>query len=170
MNLTPFSLFIQQALKYGFSLFGLPKTSQTVVYQAGDDGTYQKGYPKTGPRFTDNLDGTITDNATGLVWQKQDDNTQRTFTNAIAYAEALDLGGHSDWRLPNINELITIVNRAGFNPAIDTTKFSATKSLHYWSSTADANAPTFAWYVNFSYGGSFSSNKTTSYYVRCVRQ
>lgn len=50
---------------------GLPKTGQTTEYQSGDDGTYMKGLPSSGDRFTDNNDGTITDNATGLQWVKQ---------------------------------------------------------------------------------------------------
>lgn len=50
---------------------GLPKTGQTVKYQDGDDGDYQKGGPSSGDRFTDNGDGTVKDNGSGLIWIKQ---------------------------------------------------------------------------------------------------
>jgi hypothetical protein len=50
---------------------GLPKTGQTMIYQPGDDGFYQMGYPLGGgQRFIDNGDGTIIDMATGLMWKK----------------------------------------------------------------------------------------------------
>ena len=54
--------------------------------------------------LTDNGDGTVTDNHTGLVWQQAESATM-TWEQALAYAESLTLGGHSDWRLPNIKEL-----------------------------------------------------------------
>lgn len=71
MNQTPFSLFIQQALKYGFTLFGLPKTGQTTSLLTGDDGYYKKGWATKPNRFVDNGDGTVTDNATGLMFVKE---------------------------------------------------------------------------------------------------
>jgi len=60
--------------------------------------------------YTDNNDGTITDNATGLMWQQADDGTTRDWENSLSYAENLNLGGHSDWRLPNAKELHSILD------------------------------------------------------------
>jgi len=60
--------------------------------------------------FTDNGNGTITDSDTTLMWQKEDDDTRRTWEQAITYCEGLSLGTYSDWRLPNIKELRTIVD------------------------------------------------------------
>ena len=48
----------------------VPKTGQTTIYAAGDDGALQKGVAWPTPRFTDNDNGTVTDNLTGLIWMK----------------------------------------------------------------------------------------------------
>jgi len=164
--------------------YGLPWTGQTTVYQAGDDGTYQKGYTLTRPivkgvgshRFTDNGDGTISDAATGLMWVKDPIaapgapfNAAMNWANAITNCEALNFAGHTDWRLPNIKELMSIVDYENFNPAIDGTFFPNTHPTFYYSSTTVANYADYAWYVNFS--GGFLSNylKSTPFYVRPVR-
>ncbi|MCT4638509.1 MAG: DUF1566 domain-containing protein [Bacteroidales bacterium] len=60
--------------------------------------------------FTNNGDGTITDSATGLMWQQADDGVSRNWQEALAYAEGLSLAGKSDWRLPNAKELQSIVD------------------------------------------------------------
>lgn len=60
--------------------------------------------------FVDNNDGTITDLATGLMWQQADDGISRNWEDALAYAENLSLAGHTDWRLPNIKELHSLVD------------------------------------------------------------
>lgn len=64
--------------------------------------------------FTDNKDGTVTDHATGLTWMKADNGKPMTWEQALKYAENLKAGGYSNWRLPNVKELQSIVdyNRA----------------------------------------------------------
>lgn len=172
--LTAYDKFIQVALKYGFSLFGLPKTGQTTVYQAGDDGTYKKGYPKSGARFVDNGDGTITDKATGLMWAKDGNGAGCNNGNniawgaAITFAEGLDFAGYSDWRLPNVKELQSIVDYGTYSPAIDSV-FTNTQSNYYWSSTTYAGNTANAWYVSFASGSVFGVSKDSDYYVRPVR-
>ena len=74
--------------------------------------------------FVDNGDGTITDSATGLMWQMADDGRTRDWEEALSYAESLELGGHDDWRLPNAKELQSIVDytkspQTTGTPAID---------------------------------------------------
>jgi hypothetical protein len=118
--------------------------------------------------FTDNGDGTVTDSRTGLVWQKQDDGTTKTWKNAITYCEGLTLGGQSDWRLPNVKELKTIVDNSKKFLAIDTTYFPNTQGS-YWSSSSFASSSNFAWFVHFSNGYVNELQKTNTYYVRCVR-
>ncbi|MBF0240638.1 MAG: DUF1566 domain-containing protein [SAR324 cluster bacterium] len=118
--------------------------------------------------FTDNGNSTVTDSATGLVWQ-QTDGGQKTWENALTYCEGLSLGGATDWRLPNRNELQSLVDYSKSNPAIDTTAFPNTNSSYYWSSSAYASNTSYAWGVNFNRGYVFSDNKTVSDYVRCVR-
>lgn len=63
---------------------------------------------KAESRFVDNGDGTITDNKTNLMWQKEDDGQTRTFKESEAYCKRLTLGGYRDWRLPNIDELRSV--------------------------------------------------------------
>ena len=121
--------------------------------------------------FTDNGDDTVTDNRTDLVWQKEDDGITRTWESAISYCEGLTLGGMSDWRLPNIRELESIINSGTSYPAIDTTFFPNTNSsYYYWSSTTLAYNANYALSVYFGLGrigGYYKSDYY--YYVRCVR-
>jgi hypothetical protein len=179
-KLTAYDKFVQVAIKYGFSLFGTPKTGQTIEYQSGDDGTYQKGKPATLPRFTDNNDGTITDNATGLMWVKDPIDIGAPFyvagslvlmdwTTAIINCEALDYANHTDWRLPNLAELISIVNYGNASPAIDQAFFPNTVSDYYWSGTTSAGWTAVAWVIHFVGGYALSDDKSGSYYVRPVR-
>ena len=124
--------------------------------------------------FVDNGDGTITDNATGLMWQQADSGTGMDWENALAYAETSTLAGHNDWRLPNIRELQSIVDythspsagdEANLGPAIDTDFFQITELPssttnystdygYFWSSTSayfGTQSPEYyyAWYVAF---------------------
>ena len=112
----------------------------------------------------------VTDNQTGLQWQDDTDakNITKTWTEAIAYCENLSLGGYDDWRLPNINELKSIVDRSKSNPAI-VDGFANFSSNYYWSSTTQVGDESDAWYVRFGRGGVYSDGKNGNYYVRCVR-
>ncbi|MGK5092003.1 DUF1566 domain-containing protein [Deltaproteobacteria bacterium TL4] len=112
---------------------------------------------------------TVLDRSRGLMWQRQDDGTSRTWEAAISYCEALSLGGYSDWRLPNVRELESITSDSTYAPAINTTYFLNTSSSNYWSSTTSADNTSDAWYVYFYYGYVNYYYKTYSYYVRCVR-
>jgi len=133
-----------------------------------------------GAPYTDNGNGTITDSATGLIWQKCSAGLGTTLGNcstgsissyswssAISYCEGLTLGGRSDWRLPNINELGSIIDYTKYVPAIDTAVFPNTQSNDvYLSSTSQSTSG--AWCVFFGGGGVGSIDKTAPYYVRCV--
>ncbi|MGK5090932.1 DUF1566 domain-containing protein [Deltaproteobacteria bacterium TL4] len=119
--------------------------------------------------FTDNADGTVTDNESGLIWQKADDNTARNWETALTYCEGLTLGGRTDWRLPSKNELQSIVDYSVYSPAINSTYFPNTKSSNYWSSTTSASYTSYAWYVYFYNGYVDGYYKTNTNYVRCVR-
>jgi len=119
--------------------------------------------------FTDNLDLTVTDNATGLMWQQEDDSQFRSWESALAYCEDLDLDGHSDWRLPNVKELRSIVDNSRYNPAIDTVVFPGTNAGWYWSSSTYVTRFD-AWLVNFYDGYTlFGTKSSIQGYVRCVR-
>ena len=176
--------------------YGIPKTGQTTSYPNGDatdrdDGYYEKGKPTSGVHYQDNGDGTITDNATGLMWLQDPSlagggsypntwatalNTPATMTwaNAIINCEALTYATYSDWRLPNIKELQSIVNYGRLSPTIGESTLESpwvnTQSGDYWSSTTYAGDASYAWGADFYNGYVVGDGKTFEYYVRCVRQ
>jgi hypothetical protein len=119
--------------------------------------------------FTDNGDDTVTDQKTRLVWQQETSSSPMTWETALTYCEDLTLASQSDWRLPNIKELGSIVDRSQSSPAIDTTAFPWTQSSGYWSSTPGAGYGSSAWHVGFSGGYVGGYYKSDSGYVRCVR-
>lgn len=103
--------------------------------------------------FQDNGDGTVTDLATGLMWQKADDGQTYLWEDALAYAEDLELAGYSDWRLPNAKELQSIVDytrspATSDSPAIDpvfqctpiTDEGGNSNYGFYWTGTTHASA------------------------------
>jgi len=121
--------------------------------------------------FKVNGNGTVTDLTTGRTWQQQDDNTRRQWDQANTYCQNLSLGGKTDWRLPNIKELRSIIDDRVSHPAIDEGAFVVT-GLDYWSATPYASLSGYAWTVSFNFGfasrsesGSFGNR----HYVRCVR-
>jgi len=119
--------------------------------------------------FTRDANGIVTDSSTGLVWQDDSIGTTTTWQNAIDRCEALSLGGHEDWRMPNIRELTSLVDDTKSEPSIDDV-FESTASNYYWSSTSDASGSNAAWRVTFSSGHQYYYGvKSSSYYVRCVR-
>ena len=116
--------------------------------------------------FTKN-NGVVTDSTTALQWQ-DNETVSKTWTAAIDYCEALSLDGQSDWRLPNLKELISLVDDSKVSPAISAV-FDHTASSDYWSSTTYAGTSDDAWSVYFGNGAQGSLNKSASVYVRCVR-
>ena len=112
----------------------------------------------------------ITDNVTELQWQDDDaSGNSMNWREALEYCEELTLGGFGDWRLPNINELNSIVDETTGSPAIDPT-FEYVSSNGYWTSTSYASFTHFAWSVGFGYGLLNHEDKSHDYYVRCVRE
>jgi Protein of unknown function (DUF1566) len=121
-------------------------------------------------RFTDNNDGTITDNSTGLMWQK-DTAVAETWTNALNYCENLNLNNYNDWRLPDKNQLLSIVDYSSTSESY----LPNTEPTEYWTSTTYlGNRFLNAWAVDFSTGKLVSTPKTPHYsethYVRAVRE
>jgi hypothetical protein len=90
----------------------VPQTGQTTSYALGDDGDLQKGVPWPEPRFTDNGDGTVTDNLTGLMWTKdinQIPGTGLSLSDAIGACNELVLANYDDWRMPKVREFFSLV-------------------------------------------------------------
>jgi len=115
--------------------------------------------------------GIVVDNKTGLAWQDDyynGENSKRTtWQDALIYCEELTLGAKNDWRLPNIKELKSIVDRNKYNPTISST-FTNIISDTYWSSTTHVSTPG-AWVIFFEDGFDGWRNKSDEHYVRCVR-
>ena len=131
-----------------------------------------RGTPLEVGSFVDNADGTVNDLSTGLVWQKADDATKRTWLSALAYCESLDLAGWSDWRLPNAKELPTIADMAAPNLSIDGEIFPEPGEEGYWTGTTmpveGLIGTALATHSNGAMGLE-QDTKDTEFYVRCVR-
>jgi hypothetical protein len=163
-------------------------TGQDGDYQRGIDPAiapangYTGGYNTpawTGVRFTDNGNGTVTDNLTGLIWLKNANcwGTE-TWANALSNANGLangscgltDGSSAGNWRLPNVNELHSLIDLTESNPALPSGHpFTGVQSFTYWSSTTYAPIPFGAWYVRLSNGLVGYGDKTFSLYVWPVR-
>ena len=128
----------------------------------------RSGRVDLGPDLVDNNDGTVTDIATGLIWQKATAPTQ-PWKQALAYAEGLTLAGYSDWRLPNRNELQSLVDYSRRGPSINPLLETNTLSSCYWSSTTHAYGIGPAWFVDFDLGAVYNHEKTVICCVRAVR-
>jgi hypothetical protein len=127
--------------------------------------------PATASHFVDNGDGTVTDTRTGLMWSKAtlcDDEIDHAKAGDIC--AALALAGHTDWRLPTVEELFLLADRSKVSPAIDTDAFPDTKSDWYWSSTVHASDSSYAWIVHFDDGLAYHCHRGNDYaFVRAVR-
>lgn len=119
--------------------------------------------------FTDNGDGSISDNITGLIWQKITSGSPITWEQALSDAENLSLAGVSDWRLPNIKELQSLNDESKVNPSVNATYFSSLGVKKYWSSTSLPNQTTKAWYWDTQFGITTYDLKTATNYIICVR-
>jgi hypothetical protein len=158
----------------------LPKTGQTTCYDTagteipcagtGQDGEIQAGVAWPMPRFTDNGDGTMTDNLTGLMWTKDANlaNGKMTWDQNLDYANNLTLVGYTDWRLPNVNELESLYNASEADNAawLNSQGFSNVQARYYRSSTTTAFYSDNAWVVSMTAGNVGYAFKSNYYY--CV--
>jgi hypothetical protein len=121
--------------------------------------------------YTDNGDGTVTDNVTWLMWQQAVPTRTYTWAQALAYCPTLTLAGHSDWRLPSVIELSSIVDQGQSYPSINSTYFPSTPSDYFWTASASplAGSPSYAWLVDFGHGYARAIGVSLMSLVRCVR-
>ncbi len=121
--------------------------------------------------FTDNGDGTVTDNVAGLMWQQENQDVSRIWESALSYCESLELAGYADWRLPDIKELRSLVDNTKYDPAIDTTYFlyDGGSTDFFWSSSTKDHYHIDAVGVVFKTGAIDDSAKRHGRCVRCVR-
>ena len=171
---------------YGEARTLFPATGQTTCYNAdgdliscsgtGQDGELQMGATRS---YTDNADGTTTDDNTGLMWCDDGNSAcaysggTRTWTQALTFCNGLTFATHTDWRLPNIIELHSL----SFNdpteepPLVDHSYFSNFKNGNYWSSTTSVYSDFFniAYPIDFGRFDNSRRSKLDDWYVVCVR-
>ncbi len=175
------------------------KTGQTTTYNPGDDGDLLRGVSWPDPRFTDNSDGTVTDNLTGLVWLKDANCTDTVggirkdnydgvlqWDKALIWSNSLASGNCSltdgsapgDWRLPNREELYSLTDFSRNTPMLPEGHpfiFLITSTASYWTSTTYMLNTTNAWLINMTVGSTVNNVKTDDnnymygYYVLPVR-
>lgn len=163
----------------------LPETEQTTCYDAtgsviacagtGQDGMHRAGVAWPIPRFsvgTGALSDCVTDNLTGLMWVKAPSAVTATWANALTSANNLTLCGFSDWRMPNITELESLVNSEAADQAafLNTQGFTGVSGGNYWSSSSDAVNESGAWVVSMHSGYAIpAGSNSISRYVWPVR-
>lgn len=138
-----------------------------------------------GPRFSRTVVAgapVVADAATGLMWQGcpagmtgtastcTGTALRQTWQAALDYCQDSTSAGFTDWYLPNISELRSIVDNGRVSPAIDPTIFPGTPGNYFWSSSSYAGSGSDAWTVSFSYGNVDYDGKTDTRYVRCARR
>jgi hypothetical protein len=156
------------------------KTGQMEQFAPGDDGHWSKGVDWPVARFIDVGDGTVRDRLTGLIWLK-DANCfgLKLWGQAVLDSNGLEDGlcgltddsSGGDWRLPNVNELLSMVDRSQDSPALPVDHlFTNVQSSFYWSSTTAKYNTAYAWYVYIGDGYSdFDDKATVTSYVWPVR-
>ncbi|HSA01654.1 MAG TPA: DUF1566 domain-containing protein [Candidatus Paceibacterota bacterium] len=193
-------------IKSGITLFGVtgtlsggatfpapvPRSGQTPTLPvnpapAGSDGALQKGVVWPNPRFSDNTNGTITDNLTGLIWLKNCEAFgDRAWTQALNDCATLNSGEkglsdgsvEGDWRLPNMKELESLVDWAYMDPALPNTVGTGQWTsgnpftgypVNVWSSCTQQEYAEMAWSVDFFAGGHGADSKSQAHQVWPVR-
>lgn len=146
------------------------------------DGDFQAGVDWPTPRFTLNLDGTVTDHLTGLIWLRDaecfgtkyweaaiDAVTDFAFGltyDCLDYDERVNLG----WRLPNVRELASLIDYGQSDPALPVGHFFHDVQLaSYWSSTSVVQEPDNAWMVLLNKGDIVETDKGNFKYIWPVR-
>ena len=170
-----FVIFVHQLQSQSIKkvLDKLPDTGQSKSYTdtLGEDSDYTINAPE----LIDNLDGTITDKITGLMWQKVDGG-EMTHSSALQYADSLTLGSFTDWRLPIAFEIYSIQNLQVNNPALNTTYFTKSNAEYWWTSDLQVNDNSRVWVSNAGGGignhlksETISAGGTKRYHARAVR-
>lgn len=162
----------------------LPETGQTsctdnaglgiACANTGQDGDFKAGVAWPDPRFVAGSGAEVdcvTDKLTGLMWVRAPSVVAGNWTSALASANDLTLCGFSDWRLPNVIELESMLNGEAANTStyLNSQGFSGVTAGTYWSSTSWTGNAVYAYTVNLNEGYLFALTKTDSYYIWPVR-
>lgn len=144
-------------------------------------GPCQKNIPASNPDvvYKDHGNGTVTDTRTGLMWKQCAEGlsgagcqagTARTFTwtEALTQAELSTFSGYTDWRMPNVKELASLVEDCRVSPAINTILFPNTTSAWFWSGSPSVGIFE-AWLVKFGSGSVDARFRNQRLHARFVR-
>lgn len=173
----------------------VPQTAQQVSYFAYDDGALMTGVVRPNPVYTimENA-ACVRDNMTGLIWARNSNIISNTAWDvdgkvkswsdgllAVSNLNATAYGGRTDWRMPNINEMCSLINfRFTSSPfvtdATGTNQWTVARGPwtvirtdnpggRYWTSTSYLPSSTLAWYVEITGGRSFSAKTTATLFV-----
>ncbi len=112
---------------------------------------------------------TVFDKTTKLTWQRIFDTTRLDWNTAWNYCRTLDINGQTNWRLPEFQELQSLISYGISQPAINGVAFPATPSSNFWTSTTSSYFPDAAIRVSFFTGIVLDTDKENENYVRCVR-
>ncbi|WP_448214120.1 Lcl C-terminal domain-containing protein [Colwellia sp. MEBiC06753] len=165
-------------------LIGLALVATTLSTQAAQ--SCNNAITATAPtsQFVDNLDGTVTDRKTGLTWMRCTlgetwDGTSCTgnaqtynWQQALDNAQDSNLAGHSNWRLPNIKELQSIIEFACYAPAVNVNIFpqASNSNPQYWSASLYSKENNHgAWAITMASGNTSTEVKSNTKLVRLVR-
>ncbi len=176
------------------SLINLPETGQERIYFDGDDGYWRKGASWPSPRFVDYNTGEVIDNLTGLMWTKDSHlmftrdiefdtsgtaNGKVPWITAIGYINKLNNEaylGYNDWRLPNRNELASLIDYSRNNtclpknhPFTTTFPYAHPGEFGYWTSSTISDVPGQAWSFSFSFSELAPNDKNADRVVWPVR-
>lgn len=148
---------------------------------------HPESIPATTPvsRFVVHGDGTVMDTRTQLMWKQCAEGQSGadcgngsvlgyTWQDALEQAQTVNqeggFAGHTDWRVPNIKEMTSIVERQCYDPAVNLAVFPNALSNRYWSSSPVVGNPGYAWFVDFNLGYStYYYYSDGDYAVRLVR-
>ena len=111
----------------------------------------------------------VTDDVTGLVWQRNVDARLFTWDDAKQYCSCLVVDGAGGWQLPSRIELASLVDWTAISPSIDVDAFPATTNENFWTSSAVITDPGLAYLAFFLNGHTTYSDVTYEYRVRCVQ-
>lgn len=132
--------------------------------------------------YTDNGNGTVTDTSTGLMWKKCSEGqtwsgtactgtaSNFSWSNALSRSATANFAGHTDWRLPNIKELSSLLEGCRIAPTINNSLFPGTPSEAFWSGSPYVGDLGSAWLVDFGFGFVGNGNHSYSNAVRLVRE
>ena len=140
------------------------------------------GCPNYSPHsYTDNEDGTVTDNVTGLMWAADGSGDgcasggELDWSSAISWAEGISFAGYSDWHMPDVRQLTGIMEIWRANPyaytipLVNPTYFPNTKADVYWTNFDGSTIPDTAFFIGFDMGDLAPAPKNMPTYVRGVR-